>query len=79
MARISGWGGSPPRPLIGRHMRALRKRMKRVLETAVVDLDVWQVEITLEEGGKVRTLSDCCCFCSLKVMWNVVLSGGEWR
>lgn len=53
MARISGWGGSPPRPLIGRHMRALRKRMKKVLETPVVDLDVWNVEITVGDEGKV--------------------------
>lgn len=52
MARISGWGGSPPRPLIGRHLSALRKRMKKVLNTAVVDLDVWQVEITVEEDGQ---------------------------
>ena len=57
-SRAFGWGASPPNPLVGKHMAALKQRLETVFFAEVGPLDTWLVELTLREGGAWKEVKD---------------------
>mmetsp|Transcript_15083 Transcript_15083/g.17073 ORF Transcript_15083/g.17073 Transcript_15083/m.17073 type:complete len:392 (-) Transcript_15083:125-1300(-) len=51
-ARVCGWGGFAPKPLIGKQMRSFNKTMNNLLNSQTCKFDVWKIEILLKNNGE---------------------------
>jgi len=50
-SRAMGWGASPPNPLIGPNLSALRARIETIVESEAGPLDTWICEIKVADSG----------------------------
>eukprot|EP00397_Hematodinium_sp_SG-2012_P014881 GEMP01015141.1.p1 GENE.GEMP01015141.1~~GEMP01015141.1.p1 ORF type:complete len:432 (-),score=73.68 GEMP01015141.1:1504-2799(-) len=50
-SRTLGWGGSPPKTLIGKERCALIAHIKEWMKAQVVDFDLWAIELETHVGG----------------------------
>jgi diacylglycerol kinase family enzyme len=52
MARVLGWGGGAPQPLLGGQLRSLQKLLLRYAQAVPTEVDVWKVVVETHAAGE---------------------------
>jgi diacylglycerol kinase (ATP) len=58
LAAMLGWGRSPPRSLVGKHMKNLQKLVKQWSIAEKTPMDLWQIEVEVHPGGHFLEISN---------------------
>lgn len=51
LAAMLGWGRSPHKPVVGKNLKGLKHSVEQWMNAKPAKLDIWEVEIDVEENG----------------------------